>query len=244
MANVFLSYASKDIELAEKLEQVLTEGGYSVWRDQVSIYGGQNWLKAIGEAILDHDFIILIWSKHATQSHFVEFERSKRAKQLNISIQPFLGIRVAIPIGVDFKEAESVVIAKKAWIKKHSVRMRAVEKGNKRSNGQSIEKMRRKAKEKLIPRLTYLANKHNLPFRKVTIRNQKTRLGSCSQANNINLNMKLIRLPSELIDYVLLHELVHTKVKNHSKRYWNELKQLVPNTKEYIKQLRTYQIGI
>ena len=174
----------------------------------------------------------------------VLFERSKRAKHLNITIRPFQGIRVAIPKGVEIEEAESLVLRKISWISKHSARMKDFEQGRIVEDDKVIERRRADAKKVLIPRLNYLAKKHNLPYNKVTIRNQKTRWGSCSQKNNINLNMKLITLPEEIIDYVLIHELVHTKIKNHSKKYWDELKILVPNTKYYIKQLKEYHIGL
>ena len=74
MPNVFLSYVRKDVELAKKLEQALKLSGYFVWRDQESIYGGEQWPKVLGEAIADTDFILLLWSKNAAQAHFVEFE--------------------------------------------------------------------------------------------------------------------------------------------------------------------------
>ena len=58
---------------------------------------------------------------------------------------------------------------------------------------------------------------------------------------NISLNMKLLHLPQQLIDYILLHELVHTRVKNHSKDFWNELETVVPNARTVDEQLREYQ---
>jgi len=73
---IFLSYARQDKPIAKKLEQALRAHGYAVWRDQESIYGGQNWPKAIGEAVVANDVALLVWSKHASKSHFVEFEWS------------------------------------------------------------------------------------------------------------------------------------------------------------------------
>jgi predicted metal-dependent hydrolase len=74
------------------------------------------------------------------------------------------------------------------------------------------------------------------------MRNQRTRWGSCSNKNNINLNMKLIRLPDEMIDYVLLHELVHTRIKNHTKDFWRELDRFVGDAKAKNKRLKAYKI--
>ena len=96
-----------------------------------------------------------------------------------------------------------------------------------------------KAKKKLTDRLHYLTEKHGFTYNKVIIRNQKTRWGSCSSKNNISLNMKLVLLPDELMDYVILHELVHTRIPNHSKEFWAELDNYVGNARVIAKRLRT-----
>ena len=74
MATVFVSYAREDLATVEQLEQALAAHDITMWRDQASLYGGQQWPKAIGEAIVAHDVVLLIWSKAAAQSHFVEAE--------------------------------------------------------------------------------------------------------------------------------------------------------------------------
>ena len=74
MPRVFISYARHDLSPVLQLERALQAHGIIVWRDQESIYGGQQWPKAIGEAIAANDCFLLVWSKSATQSHFVEFE--------------------------------------------------------------------------------------------------------------------------------------------------------------------------
>ena len=74
MAQVFLSYARRDLPALQPLLQDLGAHGITVWRDQDSLYGGQQWPKAIGEAIAAHDVLLLVWSQEAAASHFVEFE--------------------------------------------------------------------------------------------------------------------------------------------------------------------------
>jgi len=171
-------------------------------------------------------------------------ERSKRAKHLNISVRPFKGARVAVPYGVTFRKAEKIVHQKKDWIKKHLAKMKSIEKEHNSALENSIEIDIKKAKDRLISKLDELAAKYNFKYNRVFIRKQKTRWGSCSQKNNINLNAKLIRLPEELIDYVILHELVHTKIKNHSKQFWAELDKYVGSAKALDKRLKEYGIGL
>jgi len=89
-----------------------------------------------------------------------------------------------------------------------------------------------------------LAKKHNFNYQKLTIKNTKTRWGSCSFKNNINLSLHLMRLKEELIDYVILHELVHTKVKNHSKEFWMTLDIHCPESKKLDKELKKYSLII
>jgi hypothetical protein len=74
MAKVFLSYARRDLPALQPLLQNLVAHGITVWRDQDNLYGGQQWPKAIGEAIAAHDVLLLVWSQEAAASHFVAFE--------------------------------------------------------------------------------------------------------------------------------------------------------------------------
>ncbi len=88
-----------------------------------------------------------------------------------------------------------------------------------------------------------MAELHGFQFNKATVKNQRTLWGSCSPRNNINLNVNLLRLPAELRDYVILHELVHTRHKNHSRAFWQELDQIVGSGKQFQRQLRAYRLG-
>jgi len=97
--------------------------------------------------------------------------------------------------------------------------------------------------EQLLPnRVQELAQKYNLLYNSLTIKYAKTRWGSCSGRNDIMLNPHLLRLNDELIDYVILHELAHTKVKNHSKEFWLTLKNFSAKSKEHDKELKKYSL--
>ena len=96
MPKAFISYARIDSKIVDELEQLLTEGGISVWRDQDSIYGGQQWPKIIGEAIADCDAVLLLWSAHSAASRFVEFEWTT-ALALRKTIIPCLLYETKLP---------------------------------------------------------------------------------------------------------------------------------------------------
>ena len=166
----------------------------------------------------------------------VLFERSNRAKHLNISVKANAKVRVAVPRGISFEKAKYFTISKIEWIGKHLLKIQHRSKIN--LINQSIN--RQAAKEFLEGRIKELAEKFGFVYKKVTIRNQKTRWGSCSGKNNINLNMQLMNIPKHLIDYVIIHELMHTIIKNHSPFFWSSLDQYVGNAKAIDKELKKY----
>ncbi len=166
----------------------------------------------------------------------IRYIKNNRAKRIIISIKPRY-VRVTIPRRQTLKNAQKFLEQKITWIKKHTKNMNdLVQKSN-----ELPEINKENARQLLTKRLYELAQKYDFQYNKVSIRSQKTRWGSCSSKNNISLNKKLLHLPNDLIDYILLHELVHTRVKNHSKDFWNELETVVPNARSIDKQLREYQ---
>ena len=86
--------------------------------------------------------------------------------------------------------------------------------------------------EVALPRLSYFSDKHKLKVNQVRVKEQKTLWGSCSSKNNINLNYLLIMAPMKVIDYVIVHELVHTIHKNHSAKFWQKVATIMPNYKD------------
>jgi len=174
----------------------------------------------------------------------VIFEKSRRAKRVIISVRTSKGARVAVPYRVSFNRAEEFVLTQTDWIKKQLEKMKQYEKEyNSRSRINEVIN-KEKAKSVLTRRLQELAKDNGFSYNRVFIRNQKTRWGSCSSKNNISLNMKLVELSQDLIDYVLLHELVHTRRKDHSKAFWAEMDKLVGNGKKIASRLKKYGIGL
>ncbi|MDC6387530.1 SprT family zinc-dependent metalloprotease [Maribacter sp. PR1] len=92
--------------------------------------------------------------------------------------------------------------------------------------------LRAKAEEKLTPRIKKLVKVTGLAYNNFKIRKLEKRWGSCTPSNDIIINIDAIKLPYSLIDYLLVHELVHTKIKSHSKEFWAELSKHIPNWKE------------
>ncbi len=103
-----------------------------------------------------------------------------------------------------------------------------------------IRALQREAQTLLPQRLKTIATQKNLTYRSISTRQLKSRWGSCNQDNDIKLNIFLMQLPWQLIDYVILHELVHTKIHNHSSQFWAEMKHHEPNIKQLRREMRKY----
>lgn len=108
-----------------------------------------------------------------------------------------------------------------------------------------LRAMQAEAKEYLPPLVEELAAEHGFRFRSVTIRNTVTRWGSCSSQNDISLSVYLMGLPQHLIEYVILHELCHTRHKDHSDKFHDLLDSVLHGReKEFAKELRAYRTDI
>lgn len=107
------------------------------------------------------------------------------------------------------------------------------------------EALRRNAKVILPPRLYMLSMQHNLPYKSVKINSSSGRWGSCSARGGINLSYFLMLLPKHLIDYVLLHELTHTREMNHGERFWALLDKLTDGKSQALRdELKLYRTAL
>ena len=134
--------------------------------------------------------------------------------------------------------------SRRAWIKKNLEKMRQMEKDHKSLSIKFNNIDRHEARRILVKRLDELAKAYGFKYNRVFIRNQKTRWGSCSSKNNINLNVKLVRLPERLTDYVIIHELIHTRIKSHNKKFYAELELIVNDRKSLDRELKKYGAGL
>lgn len=171
----------------------------------------------------------------------VKFEKSKRARYINISVKPFTGVRVAVPQGTSLQQAKDFVHSKEGWIQRHQERIKHLEQAHHEFAGSTSAIDEAQAISRLTTRVHQTAVRYGFSYNKLSIRSQRTRWGSCSSKNNISLNIKLVLLPDELTDYVILHELVHTRVKNHTGVFWAQLERFVGDARKVNSQLRAYQ---
>jgi len=176
----------------------------------------------------------------------VLFTASSKAKYLSITIKPDRTIRVTIPQERSLDAAMKFLKSKTPWAKRHLDTLQMLQQN--RAQGSLPAIGTNSAGGVLSARLNQLAGKYGFTYNRLFIRNQKTRWGTCSSRNNISLNINLLRLPQELQDYVMLHELAHTRHKNHSRDFWAEMDRLarrgglVGDAKKLRKQMRSYKL--
>ena len=122
---------------------------------------------------------------------------------------------------------------KASWIRMQQGRMQ--ERENMRQQARihldaaQEKELRERAKSVLAQRTAYFARQIGVTYGRITVRDQKTRWGSCSQTGNLNFNFRLILAPLEVLDYVVVHELCHRRQMNHSTQFWQEVAQVLPD---------------
>lgn len=104
-----------------------------------------------------------------------------------------------------------------------------------------LRALRRQAEQLLPQRTAQLAAEHEFSYASVSVKQLKGRWGSCDQHQKLVFNLFLMQLPWECIDYVILHELTHTKVLRHGPPFWAALESVLPRTQQLRRQMRRYQ---
>jgi len=171
----------------------------------------------------------------------VAIVKSERARYIRITIRPDRTVRLTVPRRVSIEKGRQFLHSRVPWITRHLRRLGELE--NTQGNLAASQISESQARDMLIRRVEEMARIYDLNYSRVSIRNQKTKWGSCSSQNNIGLNINLVRLPDQLRDYVILHELVHTRIKNHSSQFWAELdRALGGGAKELARRLRKYRL--
>lgn len=154
-------------------------------------------------------------------------------------------VRVRAPFYITDAEIADFLNKKANWIAKNKTRMKerqqkkAQETPVQRLSPQDIRALADQAVKVIPDKVRFYAEKIGVDYGRVTIRNQKTRWGSCSAKGNLNFNCLLMLTPEDVQDYVVIHELCHRKEMNHSPKFWSEVAKIMPdykNSKIWLKE--------
>lgn len=170
---------------------------------------------------------------------------SRRARHMRLTVFCDGKFVVTIPRRRSAEEAEDLIKRKADWIMRQFEEFKNF-KGKifPRHDEKSYLEHKGDALKLVTERLEYFNKVYNFKFNKVSIRNQKARWGSCSAKGNLCFNYKLIFLPAELADYLVVHELCHLAEFNHSQNFWDLVGRAIPDYRNIRKGLYDYRLGL
>ncbi len=172
----------------------------------------------------------------------IQIIKSNR-KTIAIEIKPDLSVIVRAPLRAAKKDILSFVEEKRPWIEAHLKKLLEKQqqaKNNQLLSHQEISELAEKALDVIPKKVKHYAELMGVSYGRITIRNQRTRWGSCSSKGNLNFNCLLMLTPEVVIDYVVVHELCHLKEMNHSKAFWSQVKDVLPHYREQKKWLKEH----
>ena len=163
------------------------------------------------------------------------FVRHRRARRYILRVLDDGSVRVTLPRWGSKREAQRFLAANEQWIADQRARRRA----RPARPAVDMAEARRRATRELPEQLRQLAALHEITVDRISIRNQRSRWGSCSRRGRISLNWRLVLVPDFVREYVMLHELMHRRELNHSPRFWGLVRRACPRLVEARHWLRT-----
>jgi len=167
------------------------------------------------------------------------FKKYKLAKRLKIIIKSDGAVVLSAPARMTERKARKFLLEKADWILERVEFFQKQNKGKKiKTTKKDYLKQKEKARILILQKLEELNKLYKFKYNRVSIRNQKTRWGSCSREGNLNFNYRIIYLPEKLADYIIVHELCHLREMNHSSRFWNLVEKTVADYRMIRRELK------
>lgn len=168
-------------------------------------------------------------------------KHSARARRMRITVRCDASVLVTVPHFFPQHKVESFLADKAGWILKKIAYFKKL--GPVLNVGRSggvgeYRKLKPQARTLVKEKITQINQLYNFSFNRISIKNHKSRWGSCSKKGNLNFNYKIVHLPAELAEYVVVHELCHLQELNHSSRFWDLVAKAVPDHKARRRQLK------
>lgn len=166
----------------------------------------------------------------------------KRSKRKTIAVEISKEVRIIVRAPFDMKQEDidKFVNSKSQWIDKHLRSMKEkLSSSSRKLTEQEKKELRKNARVVITARVERIAALMGVSYNRIAIKFQKTRFGSCSTKKNLNFNALVALMPSDILDYVVVHELSHLKQMNHSKAFWKEVERVMPDYKSKRKWLKT-----
>jgi len=166
-----------------------------------------------------------------------------RRKTLQIEIKDDCTVVVRAPYWVSRAQIDDFIARQREWLQKNLARIRSKAEAlpiQDKLTEHQLDKLTCEAKERIPAKVAEYAKIIGVTYKRVTIRSQKTRWGSCSSNGNLNFNCLLMLLPDAVADYVIIHELCHLIEPNHSDAFWRTVEKYCPDYKMLKQYLREH----
>jgi predicted metal-dependent hydrolase len=167
-----------------------------------------------------------------------EIKKSRRARRLRLCVYRGGRVVLSVPQSVSLAEAERFLKAKSAWIERAVSRQQESAKRTIQLPLGDFKTDKKHALQFVLDKLRHWNQVYGFEFKRVTVRNQKTKWGSCSRRGSLNFNFRILYLSPELADYLVVHELCHLGEMNHSRRFWTLVSRAIPDYKTKRRQLK------
>ncbi len=172
-----------------------------------------------------------------------KIKRFRRAKGLRIRVDGDGAVLVTAPLRLSLRMIGELVKSKLGWIDGVRKSILVLPRMSVGTGGVDEYKKNKKAALALVKmRLEHFNEHYGLPIGKLSIRNQRSRWGSCNRAGNLSFNYRIVFLSVELQDYLIVHELCHIAEHNHSPAFWRRMQETLPNAKRLRNELKKFMI--
>jgi len=172
-----------------------------------------------------------------------KLKRSKRAKRMRLAVYCDGTVVITSPLGIQQSLIEKFFNDKKHWVWDKIQFFKSVDsKAIRTFTRKDYLENKDKALTLVHERVRFYNKVYGFSFNKIFIKNQKTRWGSCSCKQNLNLNYKIVFLQQKYQDYIIVHEMCHLKEFNHSKKFWVLVERALPNYLDIKKELRNHEL--
>lgn len=173
------------------------------------------------------------------------FKVSRRARRMRLTVYCGGAFAVTVPHDLSENKAEQYIRQKTSWILDKVEYFRRFKTNEfSRNDTKHFEEHKDKALVFVQNRIGYFQKHYYVSYRAINIKDQKTRWGSCSKKGNLNFNYKLLFIPREMADYVIVHEMCHLLQFNHSLKFWNLIAQALPQYRQLRKSLHQSKISL
>jgi predicted metal-dependent hydrolase len=160
--------------------------------------------------------------------------RSSR-RTIGLEIKRDMRVLVRAPLRMKEQDILRFLKTKQAWLNTHMERLRTQAQESAPAvpfTEAELAELTMRAKENLPPRVEFFAQRMGVSYKRITVRHQLTRFGSCTEQGNLSFNCLLMAMPREICDYVIVHELCHRQQMNHSPAFWRAVESVLPDYKE------------